>query len=517
MKKPSECLPENFESVTAWIRGQILLHLQDTQILPTVKNTTIAKLVVIALEKFGHFYFHTDLRDFNSAMFFDAHRKKLERIRSDAFVAWVSDWLMVNRASGLFNYILAAIETAALSGPKTTGILPESYWASRPGALYLSNGDGAMVKITATCVERVDNGSDGVLFSAGFTLAPWKLTEPRDPFETCIIFRGVHSSAQHGRILLQLWLYSFPTLPRSKPPLGAIGEIGSGKTRTLKAVAELWGIPFRAAKVEETLESNFWPNVNEGGMFVLDNADTKCKWLADAVASAATDGCSQRRKLYTDSETVTLRANSWLAITSANPTFGNDAGLADRLLPFRMERQGSDTSDAALTDNILAERDAALSHITITLQKALSDCAPTPAGLNARHPDFAAFAVRIGRALGREKEAISALKAAEADKSAFCLENDTIACALLAFLRKVSSFTGTAADLAPRLIEIDEDLNGRLSIKRLGKRLVGLWPHLQNVLKKAEKETNRKGSTVFTFEFAEFAEFQSEFPENPHA
>src|SRR5204862_3976641 len=144
-------------------------------------------------------------------------------------------------------------------------------------------------------------------------------------------------------------------------------------------------------------------------------------------------------------------------------------------------------SDAALTDEILAARDAGLSHIAITLHRALVDTAPTPRGLNARHPDFAAFAIRIGRALDREAEAIAALQAAEADKSAFCLEHDAIAAALLVYLREVRTFTGTAADLVPKLCEVDGELKERLGTtgKRLGKRLAALWPHLQKTLKKA--------------------------------
>ena len=506
----------DFNAVTAWIRGEILRSSQDKYEQPTVKNSAIACKVVEALNRIGRFYFHADLRDFDSAMFFDGHRKRLERIRSDAFSAWLAEWLCVNRATSLFKFVLSAVETAALSGPHTTGILPESYWAARPGALYLSNGDGAVVRITAGAVEEVDNGTDGVLFEAGRTLAPWRLTTPNGPFETCALFRNVHCGASHGKDLLRLWFYSFATMPRSKPPLGAIGEIGSGKTRTLKGIAELYGIPFRAAKVEEQLEPNFWPNVNEGGLFILDNADSKCRWLADAVAAAATDGCSPRRKLYTNSETVMLRANAWLAVTSANPTFGNDAGLADRLLVVRMERRGEETSDAALTNEILANRDAGLSHIAATLQTALADTGATPANLNSRHPDFASFAVRIGRALGREVEAIGALKTAEADKSAFCLENDAIGTVLVAFLHQTGSFTGTAAELAPKLIAIDKELDGHLSTKRLGRRLCALWPHLQKILT-ARRETDRNGVLQFTFktESAGFAGFQTDFSQNP--
>ena len=83
--------------------------------------------------------------------------------------------------------------------------------------------------------------------------------------------------------------------------------------------------------------------------------------------------------------------------------------------------------------------------------------------------------------------------------AAFCLENDTVATALLGYLATVESFTGTAADLQPLLIAIDSELTDRLSAKRLGKRITALWPHLANVLAVARREKDRKGVFHFTF------------------
>ncbi len=507
----------DFDRYTAEMRGEIIGWLISKE--PALKiRQEVAKLVVATLAKIGRFYFHAGLRDFDSAMFFNAHDKRLARIRSDAFGAWLSEWVGINRAESHFRFIVADVETSALSGPHTTGILPESYWASRIGAIYLSNGDGRAVKITADGVQLVDNGTDGVLFAAGKTLSPWNYTTARDAFETCRLFRDAHCSAGHGKDLLRLWIYSLPTNPRTKPPLCASGDVGSGKTRTIKGIAELYGLPFIAQKVEEEAESNFWPCVNEGGIYCLDNADTKCRWLADALANAATDGCSQRRRLYTNSETVTLRARAWLAVTTANPTFASDAGLADRLLLVRMGRHDGDTSDGALSDEIARHRDAGLSHIAETLRRALDDHAPVPNGLNARHPDFAAFAVRIGRALGSEVEAVAALRAAESDKSKFCMENDAIGSALLGYLQHAGQFNGTAAELAPHLIAIDSELEGRLSAKRLSKRLSAIWPHLKNTLAKCAKEPDRNGVSHFAFQSpAGFAGFQTDFPKNPLA
>ena len=136
-----------------------------------------------------------------------------------------------------------------------------------------------------------------------------------------------------------------------------------------------------------------------------------------------------------------------------------------------MNRRTDETSDASLSDEIREHRDAGLSFIARTLATALADTQRTPAGLNQRHPDFAAFAVRIGRAIGRETETVHALKSAEQDKSLFCLENDTIATALLAYLANGETFIGTASELREKLIETDTDLADKLSVKRLGKRL----------------------------------------------
>ncbi|MEI7731682.1 MAG: hypothetical protein WCO56_19075 [Verrucomicrobiota bacterium] len=490
------------DDIAAEIRGAIIAILTDGNMSTLQQRQQISAAVVGGLSKIGTFYFHATLRDFKSALFFNRQTKRLENIGSDAFSAWLSSLIKVNRAEALFKSIFAEVQTAALASPLTSGIEPQSFWASRPQAIYLSNGDGQLVKITAQSFTLADNGTDGVLFAAGRTLPPWKLVVPKDPFTASVFANGSYL-ANHGKDLLQLWVYSFSTNPKSKPPVCISGDVRSGKTRTAKAIAELYGLPFIASKVEENGEDDFWPGMDAGGLFTLDNADTRVRWLVDALANAATDGCAQRRKKYTDADQVILRARAWLCVTSANPSFASDAGLADRLLVIRLGRREGTTSDTALSDEIAAIRDAGLSHIVATLSKALADTSPTPDNLNARHPDFAAFAVKIGRALGRESEALAALRAAEEDKSAFCLENDSIGAALISFINNAKHFTGTANELAQKLQAIDSELcQGNLTAKRLGKRMVTLWPHIAKAFAIALKEVNRSGITIFTFETA---------------
>ena len=150
----SDASADDAEEMAA-IRGEIIAILSDKKLSSTVKSIRVGKIVRRALTKRGRFFYHAERRDFDSAMFFDKKRKRLERIRSDAFQAWLSSWVAINRAATGFNYMTAEIETVALSSKDTTGIIPESFWASRPAAFYLSQSDAEMVKITANGSRRL--------------------------------------------------------------------------------------------------------------------------------------------------------------------------------------------------------------------------------------------------------------------------------------------------------------------------------------------------------------------------
>jgi hypothetical protein len=489
------------KSDSAEVRAQIIRVL--TSGLPSFdRREEIGKLVVAALRERGHFFYDIERCDFDSAMFFDFQSKELHRIRSDRFVSWFSDWIAIGRGEKYYNAAYYAVENASLLEESSTGTLPEAYWATRPKGVYLSNGDAAMVKLTAGKVELIDNGIDNVLFAAGQTLAPWKLTDPVDPFEACALFKNANCAAAHGLDVIRIWILSLPTNSSHKPPLCQTGDIGSGKTRLAEGICELYGLPFLADSVDDHGEEDFWVSVDSGGLFVLDNCDVKVEWLANAVAAASTGTGKPRRKLYTNSEKIMLHPNAWICLTTANPTFASDAGLADRLLVVRMNRRTDETADSKLSDEIKSNRDGALSFIANALARALADKEPTPQNLNLRHPDFGEMAVRIGRAIGREQETIAALTLAEKDKYLFCIENDHVTGTLWEYLGTTDTFNGTAAQLHEELQTFDKsfvDGRGRPSVKAVGKRLSTLWPHLERVLPVAGVETGRGRVKTYTF------------------
>jgi len=480
------------------IHATISLILLNRNLSMPSKRVRIAEAVVNELSHMGKFYSHADRKDFATAMYFNQGSKSLERIQSDGFQSWLASWLNINRADVLFTFILRAIEDAALSGPETNAILPERFWAARQDAIYLSNGVGEIIRVKAGEVQLVDNGTDEVLFDCGKTLQPWSLVEPVDPFVTCALLRDVSVSDPLDHLALKLWALALPSQQRSKPPLALVGDIGSGKTRIANGLAQLFGVPPHEAKADEKKEGDFWAAVDQGGLFTLDNADSRISWLADAVASASTGGVSVKRKLFTDGETITLHSNSHIILTCANPAFAEDPGLADRLIVVRLNRRTGQTSDKALSDQIADNRDAGLSFIAHTLSRALADRSPIPPGLNLRHPDYAALAVRIGRGLGCENDAIKSLRRSESQKAVFCLENDAIGAALRNLIDENKSFNGTAADLLAKLIAADPDLgNQSITTRGLSRRLRQLWPHLESVFR-ASSKTAHGGAIQFS-------------------
>lgn len=479
---------------------------------PGERYNLMAKVVLEKLHACGRFFFHTEHRDFATAMFFDSNRKLLLPIANDQFLAWLSALIGINRTERAFQFILAAIQDEALAG-KTTGLLPESFWASRPNAIYISNGDGHIVKISAEGSTLVDNGTDEVLFPSGDTLNPWKLVEPKNPFEHCALFKTMSTIAPHGKILFELWVCSMVSNQRTKPPLVLSGPVGSGKTRIASGVAELFGLPPRITAITKNGEEDFWTQQHAGGMVCYDNADTRTDWLADALAAASTDGTREKRRLYTDTSRIIQRARSWAIITSANPTFAADAGLADRLLVVRLERRIDETAESALSDEIALNRDAGMSWIADLLSVAIADSIPVPGGMNKRHPDFANLFVRLGRACGREQDALDALKNAEADKSMFNLENDEVGNAMIELMQIQNTFEGTASELLEQLKTIDSSFEGRMSVKRLAKRLVRLWPHLVSMFD-AKQEPGHGGKKTLWFKNKNVISFQNELELN---
>lgn len=473
------------EVTIKWAIERILLW--DGGVSDSTKNEMINRIVVFWISEVeGNLYYRSDLKDFSSQMFFSRKGKYLVFMKSDWFRSWLARQTGINREDKRYKRVQNAVEDAALHGENAMGVMPEYYFARRGQALYISCGEGKVCRVTAQKIEMVDNGTDGVLFGVDKILAPWELVDnPLDPFTRCELWKNMETTDRE-KMLFKLWALSIFANHPSKPPLACIGGVGSGKTTAVRGLFTLFGMAERNLGVDGESnkgEDNFWVSVNEGGLVVLDNVDSHIKWLADTLASASTRGSREKKRLYTDSEVMRLQARAWVAVTSAKPRFAADAGLSDRVLFVSLDRiRGKETKESALLDEIEKFRNRGLTFIVQALQKAMADSAPVPSGINRRHPDFAAFAVRIGRAIGQENAAIEALRASEISKSIFNLKQDSLGELLVQFIKGECMYTSTA--ILDKIKEVfgESFVNQkRWNVIRIGRAIETIFPHLEAI------------------------------------
>lgn len=453
-----------------------------------------ARAVIMWMRLRGKFFWNKNNKVNAGNLYFDSTSNILRAIHSDDFKGWLHAHSQINPKKADYDFLLNQIDSAAMNHEIANECVPGALFDRRGDVVYVSNGDAAMVRVRPAVdgepvVEVVPNGTDSVVFTQGMTLQPWEIVEGEgeDPFECCPPFSTANYQSEHGRMIARMWFLGLASCLRSYPAIVFTGKMRSGKSRTAKGIFELLGAPVRLSAIRANGENDFWTVVNKGGVVCFDNVDTKNAWFGDAMQLACTDGSTESRTLFTNAETTTLRANAKMIMTSNNPMFASESGLADRLQIVRLDqfdgRNGKESGDTAITEAIAAHRNAALTWFVRTVSRALADHEPVEANVNLRHPDFAAFAMRCARSLSGAayQQSILALKSAEFDKALLTVQNNSttnyIYEALLARFTNPETSQGewevTASDLMDAIVEIHPDLEKSkyLSATSIGKAL----------------------------------------------
>ena len=469
----------------------------------------------------GSFFWHSDYRDFATCMFLDRDAKSctLMRIMSDEFFAFVAKNAKledVDPKKGDLAKVLGLVKQIAVNEDYSRGVRPGNSWERCGDAVYISSGDTEMCRVKDGKCEIVQNGTDGVVFLRGKTLAPWKLVDGdgKDPFATAKIFTGASFADANGLMNVRLWTMNLLACHATKPPLLITGGAGSGKTRMAKGIKEILGMRQDGAldlSVQQIENGDkgldaFWATVNDGKLEVFDNFDTKVKWASDTLQTAATDGQTKRRTLYTTFGVSILRANAHIILTSNNPIFSTEGngGLADRLITIPLTLNRNVSQDAELSAEIAANRDEYMTWIARTLAKVLMDKAPVDKSINRRHPDYGEFSVRVGRAIGDEEGVIQALGAAEADKAILPLMNDAVTKEIMSVLSdKGYEWSGTAGEMSELIIskqgdDEDEKTKTIFSSRRVGKAL-NKYMRQFSIVFRMDEPTLYEGRSLYSF------------------
>jgi hypothetical protein len=231
----------------------------------------------------------------------------------------------------MFRHILQSLWMTALQEGTRATISSMVRYVRQRHTLYVFDHATTVYRIRPTGIDRVENGTEGVLFVRNPKWQPFKVDlDARPDFRRlpkllldAVRLKDVGLSRLDVEILLHLWVMVmfFPELFPTKVILALIGVAGSGKTSILKLVGRLlFGLGFAVSDITEDMR-DLDAAITSEPFVAIDNADRKIKGLEDKLAVAATGGTLKRRLYYTTNQLVEFPITATLGITSRTPHF----------------------------------------------------------------------------------------------------------------------------------------------------------------------------------------------------
>jgi hypothetical protein len=238
----------------------------------------------------------------------------------------------------------------------------------------------------------------------------------------------------------------------------------------------------------------------------LDNLSSCPDWLSDAFARITTGSSFSKRKLYTDTDEITINAMPLLGINGINLVVERP-DLLDRLLILEMERI---PDDARKTERKFWEEfRETLPRILGGLFTSLSKTLAVVEGLTFEHlprmADYATFATAGAVALGKTQgEFISAFTQNIKKQNQSAVDSSVVAQVILEFMDDKEEWKGTSSELHKALMELATKSNLRIggeggfpkASNWLWKKIQIIRPNLNSFGIKAEHSEDKFASTV---------------------
>ena len=305
---------------------------------------------------------------------------------SEEFSDYVSLQTGINVASTNFSYVMGLIEVHGRKTGEVMDIHRFAYFDAANYTLYLNNSPQTYLRITPNAIARKHNGSDGIYFVSDPRAEPFDIDltlgdqarriAKRTLVETVnfddeamAVLSKQEQRVLYWNVILSL---SLTSESRTKSILVFIGAAGSGKTCALRMVGTtLFGERFEVLSPSSD-ERDIVAAVSRRFLVVLDNMDTRSRFLDDLLARLATGIAFSRRKLFTDNVELEILPKAHLCITSREPQF-NREDIADRLLIFRVHRfEGTSFKDeGSILAEIMVKRTQIITGLVLSLQRAI--------------------------------------------------------------------------------------------------------------------------------------------------
>ncbi|MCA1558439.1 MAG: hypothetical protein LC731_07870, partial [Acidobacteria bacterium] len=380
--------------------------------------------------------------------------------------------------------------------------------AEHEGAIYLDLCDETWrtVRITSDGWEITHDAP--VKFRHNKGMLP--LPEPEHDGQIDLL-RSLLNVTDDDLPLVLAWLVSVYRPNRPFPVLALHGEQGSAKSTTARILCNLIDPNKASLRSEPRDERDLMIAATNRWLVALDNLSRVQTWLSDALCRLATGGGFATRELYADSDEILFDAMRPVLLNGIEE-LATRSDLLDRAiilnLPSIPEEKRRSEADVwrefeAARPSILGALLNAVSHAMRNLEYVRLDRLP-------RMADFALWATAAEEGLGISPGAfMNAYTGNREAANDLALEASPVAAAIIAFVEREKSWTGTATNLLKELNAFaGDEAQKQQGWPKRGNVLSGLLKRLAPNLRAAGIEyarlsrTGQKGSRQLRLEQA---------------
>ena len=416
------------------------------------KLTTANALIELAV---GSCEFFHDERGDGYALVTDNKIRRTLRLRSKAFRGWLAGtfYKTTQRAANneALSTALSVLEAKAINDNGQVEL--SNRFAMVDSAIYIDLADKQWraVKVTAAGWEILDKPS--VLFRR--YSHQQVLPDPVSGGKLFDIHCHLGIKSNDDKHLLEAYLVAcaFSNVPR--PAITFHGPQGASKTTTARCLKAITDPSLLGSVDLGKSPADLAQILDHHGVPCFDNLTSIPAWAADMLCRGISGGAFSKRELYSDDSDIILSFKRAIIITGINiPTHAPD--LLDRLLLIELERITPVKRVDEVTFWALFDKEkpklfgALLDAITGTLQH-LPKIKLTRM---ARMADFTRIARAYAEYIGiGKKKMLAIIMRHTSRQTEEVLAADSVATAILGFIKEKGSWTGTATELLKLLNE----------------------------------------------------------------
>lgn len=401
----------------------------------------IAELVLDAMSKMGSFVHTND----DNCWFIreDTGRPIMLGVRSEQLESMLETFFGINGSEKIASYIVRYVTTYVKELPVMGQTATLSYYDQDSKTFMLHTGRKGILRVTPDTISEVTNGYDGIVFpwTQGNTAINPKYKTLDNTWDM-VLFDGcldniLGLTADQARAVLKTWFLS--VLMRdalvSRPILACFGQPGAGKSTLFRRIYTLMYGKDRSLNAITKEEDFDYATVTDP-LVVMDNVDSTHRWLPDRLAISAATSEWTRRKLFTDSDVMTLKRQAMLALTAHAPKFGRE-DVTDRMLLLTFERLPHFQPETQIIERIFKLRNALWGEILKDIQRIMNHPVPRSGWPQFRVEDFARFGYWIAQALCVDESFYTGIEQIRKEQRVFSLDEDAILVdALMAMMNK---------------------------------------------------------------------------------